>query len=147
MSTTTIADRIADWVAKAQYEDLPRRVGEEAKNQILSVIASVHAGHFSDAGRTVSRTVKEWAGGKEATLIPSGERTSVHYAIFGNTALSMALDYDDYLLRRRTPATRRCSSRWRWRRRSASAARTSCWRRCSPTRWRAGSGSPPCSDP
>ena len=97
MSTTTIADRIADWVAKAQYEDLPRRVGEEAKNQILSVIASVHAGHFSEAGRTVSRVVKEWAGGKEATLIPSGERTSVHDAIFGNTALSMALDYDDYL--------------------------------------------------
>ena len=44
-----------------------------------------------------SRTVKEWAGGKEATLIPSGERTSAHYAIFGNAALSMALDYDDYL--------------------------------------------------
>jgi len=97
MSGRNIITRIAEWVAAAEYENLPRRVVEEAKNQILSMIAAVHAGHFSDPGRMASRTVKEWTGGKEATLIPSGERTSVHYALFGNSALSMALDYDDYL--------------------------------------------------
>jgi 2-methylcitrate dehydratase PrpD len=97
MSEGSITGRMAEWVAAAQYEDLPRRVVEEAKNQILSVIASVHAGHFSDVGRTVSRTVKEWSAGKEATMIPSGERTSLYNALFANTALSMALDYDDYL--------------------------------------------------
>jgi len=97
MEGSNATARIAEWVAQAQFEDVPRRVVEECKNQILSVIASVHAGHFTEAGRTVSRTVKEWCGGKEATLMPSGERTSVYHAIFGNTALSMALDYDDYL--------------------------------------------------
>lgn len=97
MSGTHIAARIAEWVSAARFEDLPRHVVEEAKSQILSMIAAVHAGHFSDPGRMVSRTVREWTAGKEATLIPSGERTSVHCAIFGNAALSMALDYDDYL--------------------------------------------------
>lgn len=97
MSTQNPTERIAEWVAQAQFADLPRRVTEEAKNQILSVIAAVHAGHFSDAGRMVSRTIKEWPSGKEATMIPSGERTSLHNAIFANAALSMALDYDDYL--------------------------------------------------
>lgn len=97
MSEGNVTERMAEWVAQAQFQDLPRRVIEEAKNQILSVIAAVHSGHFSEAGRTVSRTVKEWTGGKEATMIPSGERTSLHNAIFANTALSMALDYDDYL--------------------------------------------------
>src|SRR5215831_11212442 len=97
MSTGSATESIAAWVAQAKFEDMPRRVTEEAKNQILSVIAAVHAGHFSEAGRTVSRTVKEWGGGKDATLMPSGERASLHSAIFGNTALSMALDYDDYL--------------------------------------------------
>ncbi|MBI3782581.1 MAG: MmgE/PrpD family protein [Deltaproteobacteria bacterium] len=92
-----ISERIAEWVVQTQYEDLPRRVVEEAKNQILSVIAAVHAGHFSDSGRTVSKTVKEWGGDKEATMIPSGERVSLHNAIYANAALSMALDYDDYL--------------------------------------------------
>jgi 2-methylcitrate dehydratase PrpD len=97
MSEGNVTERMAEWIVAARYEDLPRRVTEEAKNQILSVIASVHAGHFSEAGRMVSRTVKEWSGGKDATMIPSGERTSLHNAIFANTALSMALDYDDYL--------------------------------------------------
>lgn len=93
----SIAARLATWVAGTEYAQIPRRVIEEAKNQILSMIAAVHAGHFSDVGRMASRTVKTWAAGKEATLIPSGEKTSVHYAVFGNSALSMALDYDDYL--------------------------------------------------
>jgi 2-methylcitrate dehydratase PrpD len=97
MSEGNITGRMAEWIAQARFEDLPRRVTEEAKNQILSVIAAVHAGHFSDAGRTVSRTVKEWGGAKEATMIPSGERTALYNAIFANAALSMALDYDDYL--------------------------------------------------
>lgn len=96
--STSSTELISGWVAGAQYAQLPRRVVEEAKNQILSMLAAVHAGHFSDVGRMVSRTVKDWAGGKEATLIPSGERTSVHYATFGNAALGMALEYDDYLL-------------------------------------------------
>jgi 2-methylcitrate dehydratase PrpD len=97
MEGSNTTARVAEWVAQARFEELPRRVVEECKNQILSVIASVHAGHFSESGRIVSRTVKEWAGAKEATLMPSGERTSVSHAIFGNAALSMALDYDDYL--------------------------------------------------
>jgi 2-methylcitrate dehydratase PrpD len=95
--STSITELIADWVAGLEYAALPRRVVEEAKSQVLSMLAAVHAGHFSESGRMVSRTLKEWAGAKEATLIPSGERTSVHHAIFGNAALAMALDYDDYL--------------------------------------------------
>ncbi len=97
MTTGTATERIADWVAQMRVEDLPRHVTEEAKNQILSVLAAVHAGHFSDAGRLVARTVKDWGGGKDATMIPSGERTSLYNAIFANAAQSMALDYDDYL--------------------------------------------------
>lgn len=96
--SANITESLADWIVGAKFEDLPRRIVEEAKSQILSVIAAVHAGHFSEAGRTVRRAVQDWAGGKDATLIPSGERTSLANAIFANTALSTALDYDDYLL-------------------------------------------------
>lgn len=96
MSVDNITEALADWTATVRFEDLPRRIVEEAKSQILSVIAAVHAGHFSEVGRTVRRTVQEWSGGKDATMIPSGERTSLFNAIFANTALSSALDYDDY---------------------------------------------------
>ena len=93
-----VCSRIAQWAVDLNYEEIPRRVASEAKNQLLSVIASVHAGHFSDVGRLISRTVKDWGPGKDATLIPSGERASVRSAIFGNATLCMALAYDDHLV-------------------------------------------------
>jgi 2-methylcitrate dehydratase PrpD len=89
-------DRLAAWAVELEFDRIPRRVLEECKNQILSVIAAIHSGHFTEAGRVVSKRVKDWAGGKESTLIPSGERTSLHGAIFCNAALGMALEYDDY---------------------------------------------------
>lgn len=95
--SVNITESLADWIVGAKYEDLPRRIVEEAKSQTLSVIAAVHAGHFSEVGRTVRRAVQDWGGGKDATLVPSGERGSLANAIFTNSALSMALDYDDYL--------------------------------------------------
>ncbi len=103
--TTTIVPRIAAWAAGCTPGGVPRRVADEAKNQILGMIAAVHAGHFSDAGRLVSRAVKEWAGGKEATLVPSGERTGLHAAIAGNAGLALALEYDDYLFGAQTGAS------------------------------------------
>jgi 2-methylcitrate dehydratase PrpD len=74
MSVGNVTERLAEWVEQAKFEDLPRRVTEEAKSQVLSVIAAVHA------GRAVSKTVKDWAGGKDATMMPSGERTSLYNA-------------------------------------------------------------------
>lgn len=103
--TTTIVPRVAAWAAGCTPGAVPRRVTDEAKNQILGMIAAVHAGHFSDAGRLISRTVKDWAGGKEATLIPAGERTGLHAAIAGNAGLALALEYDDYLFGAQTGAS------------------------------------------
>ncbi|MCK6554444.1 MmgE/PrpD family protein [Candidatus Binatia bacterium] len=97
MSNARVTERIAAWVAQTRFEDIPRRVIEEAKNQILSVLAAVHAGHFSEAGKVVTKALRDWPAGKDATFIPTGERMPLHTAIMGNAALSMALDYDDYL--------------------------------------------------
>ncbi len=96
---------IAEWAHGLKFEDIPSRVSEEAKSQLLSVIAAIHAGHFSEIGRMVMRTVKDWGSGKDSTLIPSGERTSSHAAIFANAALSAALLYDDALLGAHTGST------------------------------------------
>lgn len=95
---SNISRQIADWANGLSLANIPPRVVEEGKNQLLSVIAAMHAGHFSEAGRIVSRTVKEWSAGKDATLIPSGERASIHAAIFANAALASALLYDDAML-------------------------------------------------
>lgn len=99
-----ITGRVVEWLSSASLDVVPRRAVEEVKNQIFSTIAAIHAGHFSDAGRCVIRAVKDWAGSKEATLVPSGERVGVCAAIAGNVALASALEYDDYMLGARTGA-------------------------------------------
>lgn len=94
---SSVTQHVARWICDLRFESIPRRVVEEAKNQILSMVAAVHAGHFSEPGRIVTRTVREWSTGKDATLIPSGEKAGLHHVLLANAALGMALDYDDYL--------------------------------------------------
>ncbi|MDP3936728.1 MAG: MmgE/PrpD family protein [Deltaproteobacteria bacterium] len=89
---------LADWSAGLKFQDIPEKVIEEAKSQVMSVLGAVHAGAGTEAGAAVVKAVTAWGGGDEsATMIPSGRRTSLHHAIYANAALSMALDYDDYL--------------------------------------------------
>jgi 2-methylcitrate dehydratase PrpD len=92
-------DPVGQWTAASSTRTLRARRRRTKANP--GPIAAVSPG-TRDPGRCISRTIKEWAGAKEATLIPSGERTSVHAAIVGNAALGMALEYDDYLLGTRT---------------------------------------------
>lgn len=87
----------AEWVHGLKFSDIPSDVVEEAKNQILSVLASVYAGHRTQEGKIILKTVQGLGGSKDASLIPSGGKTSVPHAVLANAGLSMTLDYDDYL--------------------------------------------------
>ena len=97
MASAGATEYLASWAAKVRYEDLPESVVEEAKSQVMSVVAAVHAGAETEEGKIVGEVVRGWGAGDRATLIPSGARGTLHQAIYANAALSMALDYDDYL--------------------------------------------------
>ena len=92
--------RLAEFVARTRFEDLPPRVVESARLQVLSMLAAACAGHHTEAGTAVLRAV---LGGPrsgdtgECTVIGASERTSLRDALYLNAALSMTLDYDDYL--------------------------------------------------
>jgi 2-methylcitrate dehydratase PrpD len=88
---------ICTWVARTGFGNLPPRVVEEAKSQLLSVLAAVHAGADTDSAAAVARAVARWPATAETTSIPDGRRTSLGNALYVNAARSMALDYDDYL--------------------------------------------------
>ena len=103
--STNVTAQIAEWVERVRYEDIPRRVTEEAKNQVLSMIAAVHAGYFSEVGRAIRRAAKDWNPGKEATILPSGDRVSLADALYANCALAQALEYDDHLFAAHTGAS------------------------------------------
>ncbi|MHA1730681.1 MAG: MmgE/PrpD family protein [Promethearchaeota archaeon] len=94
----THAERIGEFVAGLEFGDIPPRVVRKAKEQVLSVLGAIYAGAGTAPGEIVRKTIVGYGSRPEATIIPTGERVSARDAIAVNSALSIALDYDDYLL-------------------------------------------------
>jgi len=98
MAATTIIREMAAWAAGLRYQDIPERVLAKARLQTLSVLAAVHSAAATGPGRVILETAREWAGEGPCSLIPSAGKSSLAGAVFAATALSVAQDYDDYLL-------------------------------------------------
>ncbi|UCD85677.1 MAG: MmgE/PrpD family protein [Deltaproteobacteria bacterium] len=88
---------IAEWVVGLQYEDIPKRIIEKAKQQIFSVLGAAHAGYLSEGGQNLVQTVRQWGNPGKCTIIPCGDKSSMHNALLVNASLSCVHDYDDYL--------------------------------------------------
>ncbi|MBW2254324.1 MAG: MmgE/PrpD family protein [Deltaproteobacteria bacterium] len=97
MSDVPITRRLAEWIVELRASDIPERVRDKARYQVLNVLAALHAGSRTPAGQAVHRAVAGWDKPGPCTVIPTGERFSAHEAVLVNSAFSMALDYDDYL--------------------------------------------------
>lgn len=98
MENFTLAEQIAEFVVNLKYEDIPQRVIERAKEQLLGVLGALYAGSQTLPGKIIIKTVKEWGDREEASLIPSGFKTSTRTAVLTNSSVGVALDYVDYLL-------------------------------------------------
>ena len=94
----TIITGIADWVSGLEYDHIPERVRDKARLQILSVLAAIHASARHEIGQKVIAAATAWAGDGPCTIIPTGKKADLLTAVWANAALSVALDYDDYLL-------------------------------------------------
>ena len=92
-----VVEKLADWVVSLAYDDIPPRVLERARHQIVNVMASLYAGTTSRDALKVVDAVRGWSGPGPCTLIPLGDRLRLFDAVYAASALGMALDYDDYL--------------------------------------------------
>ncbi len=93
----SVIDDLARWVSGLSPEDIPERVREVARNQALSVAGAIHAGAGCAGGKAVIEAVEARDTGGPCSCYPGGEGRSYQSALLQNCALSMALDYDDYL--------------------------------------------------
>lgn len=89
--------KIAEFIKGIKISSIPEEVKEEGKNQIFSVLGAVFAGASNPAAQKILRAIKTFSGKPTSTIMLSGEKTNLHYALLANCALSIALDYDDYL--------------------------------------------------
>lgn len=93
----TVIEETAEWVSGLNRGDIPERVLEIARHQVLSVMGAICAGANCAGGRAVMDAVAGWAGEGPCTLFPGGGSRALNQALLQNCSLSMALDYDDYL--------------------------------------------------
>jgi 2-methylcitrate dehydratase PrpD len=101
---------IAEWASSARYEDIPARVHEKTKLQILSVIAAIHAGRHSEGATSGRELAASWGGPSEATVFNGGGKIQRHNAIFANAIASVSFDFDDYLCFGHTGHSAVCAS-------------------------------------
>lgn len=98
----TIARRMAQWVSRLSYEQVPQKTVHEVKRRVLDSIGTTLGGYHSDPARIareVAVSVKaDPAGG--ASVWGTKQRTTPEMAAFANGAMVRYLDFNDTYLSR-----------------------------------------------
>jgi 2-methylcitrate dehydratase PrpD len=89
--------RLSEFIAKTQYEDLPKEVVPAAKKAILDHIGVTMAGSQEPSGEIVSEFVREKQSLPEATVIGGRFKADCELAALANGTSGHVLDYDDCL--------------------------------------------------
>ena len=80
---------------KTEFDDLPQRVVDETKKQILDILG-VAIGGFSQRGaKELRELVLEWGGKEESSVIGTSIKVPVPNAAHANATMAHCLDYDD----------------------------------------------------
>jgi 2-methylcitrate dehydratase PrpD len=91
---STLIDTIAAWDCGLEYDDIPDRVIEKARLQVLNIIAAALSGRHCDAlGHVGTMDLPDGT----ATVLSAGRKTNAENAAFVNALYSMSFDFDDYL--------------------------------------------------
>jgi 2-methylcitrate dehydratase PrpD len=89
---------LADYVARAKYEDLPADVVAFTKKVVMDTIACGFGGRKTLEGDVLIDIMKEMGGKPQATIIGDATRVSCEQAAQINRVLTNMLDYDDAML-------------------------------------------------
>ena len=95
--TLTIVEEIAAWAHGLGPRDVPPDVTDLCRAQQRSVLGSLAASARNAAARRVISAVAHDAGEGPAPLLTTDRSVTVDDALYAAAALSMALDFDDYV--------------------------------------------------
>jgi 2-methylcitrate dehydratase len=91
----SVSRQLARWALGLRFQDLPAEVRHEAKRALVDTVGCALGGFGCDAHRIAERTLRELGGHAEATVIGTGERTSLLNAAVLNGIMVRYLDYND----------------------------------------------------
>jgi len=89
--------RICEWVHGLRYEDIPPRVIEKAKDQLMSILGAILAGSQTEAGKIIISAVKTWGEKPESTVIGGSYKCSMRSAGLVNSVNAQLLEFDDWV--------------------------------------------------
>ena len=89
-------EMVANWIVDTTYEDIPPDAIRVANESCFDLLGVILAGSTQKVGEIIRGYAGELGGTAEATILASGERTSVQNAALVNGTMGHALDYDDF---------------------------------------------------
>ena len=93
--TDTAAWKLARYATNLKYEDLPPDVVANAKRRILDTLGAAFGGYKADSITALREVMVSEGGTPEATIIGSGQKTSVVSATIVNGSMMRYLDFND----------------------------------------------------
>lgn len=94
-ASTNITDRIADYVCRVTFEDLPAPVRHQATRTFLNFLGCAIGGSNHEAVELIERTLGAFSGPAQATIIGRRERHDVLLASLINCMSSSVHAFDD----------------------------------------------------
>ncbi|HEY1304533.1 MAG TPA: MmgE/PrpD family protein [Vicinamibacterales bacterium] len=92
---TALASRVAEWVARVTFDDLPDDVVDATRRRILDVVGLAYAGAETPFGRSTTAAAIAMSPPGPCRIIGCHDRVGVTAAAFANAALPQALEFDD----------------------------------------------------
>jgi 2-methylcitrate dehydratase PrpD len=90
-----VTERLACYVLETSYPSFPKEVVHQGKRCFLDLLGVALGGAKQPLTRILLKTVKDFGGKPQATILGHGLKTNVMNAALVNGAMAHALDYDD----------------------------------------------------
>ena len=91
----TITEKLSEFAAQLNYDDLPAAVTHHAKRIILDTLGCAFGAYHSEPSRIVRGMLQKIGGTPECTIIGTGNKTSSPNAALVNGVMTRYLDYND----------------------------------------------------
>jgi 2-methylcitrate dehydratase len=95
MNSKTIAEQFSEYASSLRYEDLPDEVVHRTKCLIIDTLGCALGGLASDPVRIARELAANVTSKEPASLLCSGEKTSLDLAVFVNGTMIRHLDFND----------------------------------------------------
>jgi 2-methylcitrate dehydratase PrpD len=93
-----IEKKFIDFVIDTKFNGLPKKPVDIVKNIMLTQLGNTVAGATVEPSQNVVDLVKSWGGKEEATILVHGGKVPAYNAVFVNSTMARALDFDDAII-------------------------------------------------